>query len=90
MGESKQQIGRIVMTRQQEKTLDTLIYFLERYKKAVVKSDQSTGFEDLVFDQMIDTVGELREENERLNSLNKPKILSGGIDEGPDSEPTKH
>ena len=84
------QTGRIVMTRQQEKILDTLIYFLERYKKAVVKSDQATGFEDLVFDQMIDTVGELREENERLNSLNKPKILSGGIDEGPDSEPTKH
>ena len=78
------------MTRQQEKILDTLIYFLERYKKAVVKSDQATGFEDLVFDQMIDTVGELREENERLNSLNKPKILSGGIDEGSDNEPTKH
>jgi|TARA_Y100000052_G_scaffold12917_1_gene12543 hypothetical protein len=78
------------MTRQQEKILDTLIYFLERYKKAVVKSDQATGFEDLVFDQMIDTVKELREENERLSSLNKPKILSGGIDEGPDSEPTKH
>ena len=78
------------MTRQKEKMLDTLVYFLERYKKAVVKSDQATGFEDLVFDQMIDTVGELREENERLNSLNKPKILSGGIDEGPDSEPTKH
>ena len=78
------------MTRQQEKILDTLIYFLERYKKAVVKSEQATGFEDLVFDQMIDTVKELREENERLSSLNKPKILSGGIDEGPDSEPTKH
>jgi|TARA_R100000353_G_scaffold6908_1_gene8853 hypothetical protein len=78
------------MTRQQEKILDTLIYFLERYKKAVVKSDQATGFEDLVFDQMIDTVKELQEENERLSSLNKPKILSGGIDEGPDSEPTKH
>jgi len=78
------------MTRQQEKILDTLIYFLERYKKAVVKSDQATGFEDLVFDQMIDTVKDLREENERLSSLNKPKILSGGIDEGPDSEPTKH
>ena len=78
------------MTRQQEKILDTLIYFLERYKKAVEKSDQATGFEDLVFDQMIDTVGELREENERLNSLNKPKILSGGIDEGSDNEPTKH
>ena len=78
------------MTRQQEKILDTLIYFLERYKKAVVKSEQATGFEDLVFDQMIDTVKELQEENERLSSLNKPKILSGGIDEGPDSEPTKH
>jgi hypothetical protein len=39
---------------------------------------------------MIDTVKELQEENERLSSLNKPKILSGGIDEGPDSEPTKH
>ena len=78
------------MTRQQEKILDTLIYFLERYKKAVVKSDQATGFEDLVFDQMIDTVGELREENDRLNNLNKPKILSGGIDEGSDNEPTKH
>ena len=78
------------MTRQQEKILETLIYFLERYKKAVVKSEQATGFEDLVFDQMIDTVKELQEENERLSSLNKPKILSGGIDEGPDSEPTKH
>ena len=44
----------------------------------------------MVFEQMIDTIGDLREENDRLNSLNKPKILSGGIDEGPDSEPTKH
>ena len=90
MVESKQQIGRIVMTRQQSKILDTLVYFLERYKKAVVKSESATGFEDMVFEQMIDTVKELREENERLNSLNKPKILSGGINEGPDSEPTKH
>ncbi len=89
MVESKQQIGRIVMTRQQSKILDTLVYFLERYKKAVVKSEQATGFEDLVFDQMIDTIGELREENDRLNSLNKPKVLSGGID-GQDNEPTKH
>ena len=78
------------MTRQQEKILDTLIYFLERYKKAVTKSEQATGFEHMVFEQMIDTIGELREENERLNRLNKPKVLSGGIDEGPDSEPTKH
>ena len=90
MGGSKQQTGRIVMTRQQEKILDTLIYFLERYKKAVTKSDQATGFEDLVFDQMIDTVKELQEENDRLSNLNKPKILSGGIDEGSDNEPTKH
>ena len=29
MGGSKQQTGRIVMTRQQEKILETLIYFLE-------------------------------------------------------------
>ena len=78
------------MTRQQEKILETLIYFLERYKKAVTKSEQATGFEDLVFDQMIDTVKELQEENDRLSSLNKPKILSGGIDEGSDNEPTKH
>ena len=78
------------MTRQQEKILETLIYFLERYKKAVTKSDQATGFEDLVFDQMIDTVKELQEENDRLSNLNKPKILSGGIDEGSDNEPTKH
>ena len=90
MGGSKQQTGRIVMTRQQEKILETLIYFLERYKKAVTKSDQATGFEDLVFDQMIDTVKELQEENDRLSSLNKPKILSGGIDEGSDNEPSKH
>ena len=90
MVESKQQTGRIVMTRQQEKILDTLVYFLERNKKAVTASESATGFEDMVFEQMIDTIGELREENDRLNSLNKPKILSGGIDEGPDSEPTKH
>ena len=96
MGGSKQLIGRIVMTSKQERILDTLIYFLKRYKKAVVKSDSATGFEDMVFDQMIDTINELKEENERLSNLNKPKILSGGIryeeekDEGPDSEPTKH
>ena len=96
MGGSKQLIGRIVMTSKQERILDTLIYFLKRYKKAVVKSDSATGFEDMVFDQMIDTINELKEENERLNNLNKPKILSGGIryeedeDEGPNSEPTKH
>jgi len=83
------QTGRIVMTRQQSKILDTLIYFLKRYKKAVTSSESATGFEDMVFEQMIDTIGELREENERLNSLNKPKVLSGGID-GQDNEPTEH
>ena len=78
------------MTSKQSRILETLVYFLERYKKAVTKSDQATGFEDLVFDQMIDTVKELQEENDRLSNLNKPKILSGGIDEGSDNEPTKH
>ena len=83
------QTGRIVMTRQQSKILDTLVYFLKRYKKAVTASESATGFEDMVFEQMIDTIGELREENERLNSLNKPKVLSGGIN-GQDNEPTEH
>ena len=89
MVESKQQTGRIVMTSKQERILETLIYFLERYKKAVTKSEQATGFEDMVFDQMIETIKELKEENERLNSLNKPKILSGGIS-GQDNESPKH
>ena len=70
------------MTRQQSKILDTLIYFLERYKNSVMKSDSQTGFEEMVFSQMIDTVKDLREENKRLNELNKPKILKGeGEDE---------
>ena len=77
------------MTRQQSKILDTLVYFLKRSKKAVTASESATGFEDMVFEQMIDTIGELREENDRLNSLNKPKVLSGGID-GQDNEPTEH
>ena len=70
------------MTRQQSKILDTLIYFLELYKSSVMKSESQTGFEELVFSQMIDTVNDLREENKRLNELNKPKILKGeGEDE---------
>ncbi len=77
------------MTRQQSKILDTLVYFLKRYKKAVTACDSATGVEDMVFEQMIDTIAELREENDRLNSLNKPKVLSGGID-GQDNEPTEH
>ena len=77
------------MTREQSKILDTLVYFLKRYKKAVTSSESATGFEDMVFEQMIDTIGDLREENDRLNSLNKPKVLSGGID-GQDNEPTEH
>ena len=89
MVESKQQIGRIVMTSKQERILETLVYFLTRYKKAVVKSESATGFEDMVFDQMIETIKELKEEYERLNSLNKPKILSGGVG-GQDNEPKKH
>ena len=65
------------MTSKQSRILETLIYFLERYKKAVTKSEQSTGFEDMVFDQMIETIKELQAENKRLNELNKPKILKG-------------
>ena len=72
------QIGRTTtMTSKQEKILGTLIYFLERYKKSVMKSESSTGFEEMVFEQMIDTINELVEENKRLNELNKPKILKG-------------
>ena len=72
------QTGRtITMTSKQEKILNTLIYFLERYKKSVMKSESSTGFEEMVFEQMIDTINELVEENKRLNELNKPKILKG-------------
>jgi len=65
------------MTSKQEKILETIIYFLERYKKAVTKSESSTGFEDMVFTEMIDTIKELRAENKRLSELNKPKILKG-------------
>ena len=72
------QIGRtITMTSKQEKILGTIIYFLERYRKAVTKSESSTGFEDMVFTEMIDTIKEVQEENKRLNELNKPKILKG-------------
>ena len=72
------QIGRtITMTSKQEKILSTLIYFLERYKKSVMKSESSTGFEEMVFTQMVDTINEFVEENKRLNELNKPKILKG-------------
>ena len=65
------------MTSKQEKILGTLIYFLERYKKSVMKSESSTGFEEMVFEQMIDTINEFVEENKRLSELNKPKILKG-------------
>ena len=61
------------MTSKQEKIIGTLIYFLERYRKAVTKSESSTGFEDMVFE----TVNELVDENKRLSELNKPKILKG-------------
>ena len=65
------------MTSKQNKVLDTLIYFLERYKKTAMKNDGGTGFEELVFNQMIDAINELREENRRLGKLNKPKIIKG-------------
>jgi hypothetical protein len=65
------------MTNKQRRILDTLVYFLNRYKQSVLKSEQGTGFEELVFDQMIETIKELQEENIRLNELNKPKILKG-------------
>ena len=70
------------MTSKQEKILETIIYFLERYKKAVTKSESSTGFEDMVFTEMIDTIKEVRAENKRLNDLNNPKILKGEESEG--------
>ena len=63
------------MTSKQMKIISTLIYFLERYKKSVMKSESSTGFEDMVFTEMIDTIKEVQAENKRLNELNKPKIL---------------
>ena len=63
------------MTSRQMKIIGTLIYFLERYKKSVMKSESSTGFEEMVFEQMVETINELVEENKRLNELNKPKIL---------------
>tara|TARA_R100001530_G_scaffold83288_1_gene58079 strand:+ start:72 stop:281 length:210 start_codon:yes stop_codon:yes gene_type:complete len=65
------------MTNKQKRILETLIYFLEKYKKSAMKSENSTGFEEMVFEQMIDTVNELVEENRRLSELNKPKIIKG-------------
>ena len=66
------------MTPKQERILSTLIYFLDRYKKAIIKNETGTGFEDMVFEQMIETVQELKEENKRLSELNKPAVLKGG------------
>ena len=65
------------MTDKQRRILETLTYFLNRYKESILKSKQGTGFEELVFDQMVETIKELQEENIRLNELNKPKILKG-------------
>ena len=65
------------MTRKQDRVINTLIYFLERYKKSVLKSEKQSGFEEIVFDQMIEAINELRDENKRLNALNKPKIIKG-------------
>ena len=65
------------MTPKQDRVINTLIYFLERYKKSVLKSEKQSGFEEIVFDQMIEAINELRDENKRLNALNKPKIIKG-------------
>jgi len=65
------------MTDKQRRILETLTYFLNRYKESILKSKQGTGFEELVFDQMIETIKELQAENIRLSELNKPKILKG-------------
>lgn len=65
------------MTDKQRRILETLVYFLNKYKESILKSKQGTGFEELVFDQMVETIKELQEENIRLNELNKPKILKG-------------
>ena len=35
-------------------------------------------FEDMVFEQMIETIKELREENKRLVELNKPSLVKVG------------
>ena len=60
------------MTSKQEKILSTLIYFLERYKKSVMKSESSTGFEEMVFEQMVETINELVEGKDPLIAkLNK-------------------
>ena len=72
-----QPTGKTIMTNKQKRILETLIYFLEKYKKSAMKSENSTGFEEMVFEQMIDTVNELVEENRRLSELNKPKIIKG-------------
>ena len=72
-----QPTGKTTMTNKQKRILETLIYFLEKYKKSAMKSENSTGFEEMVFEQMIDTVNELVEENRRLSELNKPKIIKG-------------
>ena len=67
------------MTSQQNRVLDTLIYFLERYKSSALKSESQSGFEEIVFGKMIETVKALREENCRLSKLSKPEILKGGL-----------
>ena len=66
------------MTPKQERILSTLIYFLDRYKTAIINNENGTGCEDMVFEQMIETVQELKEENKRLSELNKPAVLKGG------------
>ncbi len=69
------------MNKRQDRILDTLIYFLDRYKNATASHKNASGFEDVVFGEMIETIKELREENHRLGNLNKPKIIKGDEDE---------
>jgi hypothetical protein len=72
------------MTSQQNNVLDTLIYFLERYKSSALKSESQSGFEEIVFGQMIGTIKDLREENHRLSKLSKPAVLKGGLNDETD------
>ena len=72
------------MTSQQNRILDTLIYFLGRYKSSVLKSESQSGFEEIVFDQMIGAVKDLKEEIHRLSKLSKPEILKGGLNDETD------
>ena len=70
---------------------------LKAENKQLTQTIKYSNGNDGLYDEVVESnehlegvINDLKEENERLNSLNKPKILSGGIDEGSDNEPTKH